>query len=241
MNLDNLQFSYLSKDSGGYISKNHYIFDKIKLNELNQFILEKCVCGTPIFKLGSGKNNFLILSGVHGNELASQLANLHLINYLIDKDLNCNLYFIPFLSPNSTMYNLRTYEYRDLNRSSHIKGSLSNLVLNFIEKFQIDFVGDFHTTALKSNPGFESVFCSKNPSPESFLIANYIASDVGCEVIAYDGAGQTYKGAVEDECNLRGIPAVTCEVVSPFGLIGEGSVEASLAQMNSFLSYFGIV
>ena len=39
--------------------------------------------------------------------------------------------------------------------------------------------------------------------------------------------------------NLNGIPAVTCEVLSPFASIGKGSYERSLQQMKSFLAYFG--
>ena len=56
----------------------------------------------------------------------------------------------------------------------------------------------------------------------------------------FDFAGSQYKGAVEDVSNLRGVPAVTCEVLSPFASVGKGSVERSLMQMKSFLSYFGI-
>ena len=70
-------------------------------------------------------------------------------------------------------------------------------------------------------------------------MAEHISHDVGSEVIKYDVAGSQYRGAVEDTCNLRGIPAITCEVLSPFASIGKGSYERSLQQMKSFLSYFG--
>ena len=128
----------------------------------------------------------------------------------------------------------------DLNRSAHIKNSLSNLIIQCIENLGIDFVGDFHSTAYNSNPGFESIFSSKSPTSESFLIANYISRDVGSKIISYDFAGSSYKGAVEDVSNLKGIPAVTCEVLCPFANVAEGSVERSYAQMKSFLSYFGL-
>ena len=127
----------------------------------------------------------------------------------------------------------------DLNRAAHIQNSLSNRIIQCIEELGIDFVGDFHSTAYNSNPGFESVFSSKNPTPESVLIAQYISKTVGSEIIDYDMAGSLYKGAVEDTCNLRGIPAVTCEVLSPFASVGKGSFEKSLEQMKSFLEYFG--
>ena len=239
-NFDNLEMSYISDFSGAYIARNKNLLNELNLNPLTQFILEKSVFGTPIFKLGSGGNRLLILSGIHGNELPPQIANVKLLNELIDEDLNNTLYFIPFASPKSTMNNERTFNSIDLNRSAHINNSLSNLIIKAILNLKINFVGDFHSTARNANPGFESVFSSKSPTPESFLIANYISRDVGCDVISFDYSGSTYKGAVEDVCNLKGIPAITAEVLCPFANVARGSVERSFAQMKSFLSYFGV-
>lgn len=237
---ENLEMTYISDFSGGYISRNSELFKHIELNKLNQFILEKSVYGTPIFKIGSGGNKLLILSGIHGNELPAQIANLKLINELVNENLSNTLFFIPFAAPKSTMNNERTFNSMDLNRSAHIENSVSNLIVKAAESLKVKFVGDFHSTALNSNPGFESIFSSKSPSPESFLVANYISKDVGSEIIAFDFAGSSYKGAVEDVFNLRGTPAVTCEVLCPFGNVGSGTVEKSFAQMKSFLSYFGV-
>ena len=236
----NLEMSYICDFSGGYISRNKAVLDNLELNRLTQFILERCVYGTPIFKLGNRGNSILVLSGIHGNELPSQVANVRLLNRLLDEDLNHTVYFIPFASPKSTMNNQRTLNTMDLNRSAHIKDSLSNLVVQSVEKLGIDFVGDFHSTSFNTNPGIESVFSSKSPSPESYLIANYISQDIGCSVLSVDFAGSSYKGAVEDVCNLNGVPAVTGEVVCPFANVGKGTVERSFAQMVSFLDYFGI-
>ena len=236
---DNVEMTYVSFLSRGYIAKNKNIFEKIELTTFTKFILKSTVYGTPIFKFGNSGKKILILSGIHGNELAPQLANLTLLNELTDMDLNNTVYVIPFASPKSTMNNERTFNSLDLNRSAHITNSLSNMIIQAIDELKIDFVGDFHSTAYNSNPGFESVFSSKNPSPESYLIAKYISDDVGSDVISFDVAGSSYKGAIEDVCNLRGIPAVTCEVVSPFASVGKGSFEKSLEQMKSFLTYFG--
>ena len=237
---NDLEFGYVSDFSGGYISKNKRLFDNIELTCLNKFILEKSVFGTPIFKLGEGEKKLLILSGIHGNELPPQIANLRLMNELIDKQLSSTIYFIPFAAPKSSMNSERTFNSMDLNRATHINNSLSNLILKAVLDLGIDFVGDFHSTGENSNPGFESIFSSKSPTPESFLIANYISRDVGSEVISFDFAGASYKGAVEDVCNLNGVPAVTCEVLCPFSHVGTGTVETSLAQMKSFLDYFGV-
>ena len=56
----NLEMAYISDFSGGYISRNKVLFDRLELNRFTQFILEKCVHGTPIFKLGDKGNSMLI-------------------------------------------------------------------------------------------------------------------------------------------------------------------------------------
>jgi hypothetical protein len=237
---DNLEMAYISNLSGGFVSKNANLFDEIELNDLNRLILEKSVYGTPIFKLGSGGKRIAISSGIHGNELPPQIANLRLMNELIDSDVHNTLFFIPFAAPKASMVNSRFFNTLDLNRASHIKNSLSNAIIESILDLNVDFLGDFHSTAYNSNPGFESIFSSKSPTPESFLIAKYVSMDVNCELLTTDFAGHPYKGAIEDVCNLNGVPAITGEVLSPFSSVGEGSVERSLLQMKSFLSYFGI-
>lgn len=236
---DDVEMTYVSFLSRGYISKNKNLFEKIELTPFTRFVLQSTTYGTPIFKFGNSGKKILVLSGIHGNELAPQLACLSLLNELIGSDLNNTVYVIPFASPKSTMNNERTFNSLDLNRSAHITNSLSNMIIQAVSELKIEFVGDFHSTAYNSNPGVESVFSSKNPSPESYLMAKYISEEVGSEVISFDVAGSSYKGAIEDVCNLRGIPAVTCEVVSPFASVGKGSFEKSLEQMKSFLTYFG--
>ena len=161
---DNLEMAYISNHSGGYISRNTHVFNQIELNDLNKFILEKSVFGTPIFKLGHGENKLLILSGIHGNELPSQIANIRLLNELVDKKVSSTVFFIPFAAPKATMENKRLFNNLDLNRASHVKNSLSNIIIQKIEELGISFVGDFHSTAFNANPGFESVFSTKSPS-----------------------------------------------------------------------------
>jgi hypothetical protein len=237
----NLEMSYICDFSAGYISRNKNLLNELELNRITQFILSKCVYGTPIFKLGDKGSKILILSGVHGNELPPQIANVRLLNELLGRDLENTIYFIPFAAPKSTMHNERTFNEMDLNRSAHIRNSLSNLIVQAVENMGIDFVGDFHSTAFNANPGIESVFSSKAPSPESYLMANHISRNVGSEMISFDFAGASYKGAVEDVCNLKKVPAITCEVLCPFANVASGSVEKSLTQMKSFLAYFGVL
>jgi predicted deacylase len=103
------------------------------------------------------------------------------------------------------------------------------------------FKCDFHSTAINSMPGKEGIFCTMKPSPESFQIGKYIADYTKSEVLFYDRAGNAYKGALEDECNMALIPAVTCEVLSANGIAEKTSHERSLKQMGCYLSYFDII
>ena len=134
---DNLEMAYISNFSGGYISRNRILLENLELNRMTQFILEKSVYGTPIFKLGDGGNKLLILSGIHGNELPGQIANVRILNELAGGDLNHTLFFIPFAAPKSTMNNERTFNSMDLNRSAHIKNSLSNLIVQAVLDLKI--------------------------------------------------------------------------------------------------------
>lgn len=244
-NLVDLGINHISHLSGGYIAANYNVFDNIPNTSISREILKKSIKGTPIIKLGSSSPKVMVIAGIHGNELPPQIAAMHLIHKLfgLDKEGNLNgtVYVVPFSAPKSTMINSRWFDGVDLNRVSTVEGSVSNSILNKIKELKIKSVGDFHSTALNSMPGKEGIFCAMKPSPESFHIAKYIADSIKSELLFYDQAGNAYQGAVEDECNIMGIPAVTCEVLSPNGVAETSTYKRSLEQMESYLSYFGII
>ena len=128
-----------------------------------------------------------------------------------------------------------------MNRKSFKDGYISNTILKTAQKIKIEAAADFHSTQPQSNPGIESVFCSKKPCYDSFKIATHITGQMSSKMISQEKAGTLYGGALEDELNISGIPAVTCEVVSRNGKVDSGSIERSLLQMESFLNYFNII
>ena len=138
------------------------------------------------------------------------------------------------------MISNRYYKGTDLNRSAHIQNSISNVILSKAKELGVSAIGDFHSTAPNTNPGKEGVFCSKSPTVESVSIASYISRSAGSNMIVYPAAGVPFKGAVEDEANLGGIPSVTCEVLSATSFANERICNRALVQMKSFLHYFGI-
>jgi len=236
-----LNISHISKESGGYVTANQAIFNNIPYTTSSIKVLQAASYGTPLIKFGSGKPRLMIISGVHGNELPPQIASLILINELKSLQLNGTVYIIPFSAPKSTMLNSRWFDSKDLNRVANINGLLSNLIIKKIIELDINSVGDFHSTAPNSNPGKEGIFCSMKPSPESYHIGKHISDNTHCELLSYDYAGNAYQGAIEDECNIFNIPAVTCEVLCPNGTITKEAIEKSLKHMKYFLSYFDII
>ncbi|KZX13988.1 succinylglutamate desuccinylase/aspartoacylase family protein [Methanobrevibacter filiformis] len=240
----NVDVNFISLESGGFIVANNHVFQNIPKSDLSKYVLKESVKGTPLFKFGSGDPNeptVMIVSGIHGNEIPPQIASVYLINKLKQTKLNGTVYVIPFSAPKSTMDNSRWFNSMDLNRSANKEGSISNLILKKIQELKVDSVGDFHSTAPNANPGREGIFCALEPSYESYTIGEHISKYVGSEVISYEKAGSAYKGALEDECNMLGIPAVTCEVLSPNGYADELSFTRSFAQMISYLEYFNII
>ena len=187
----------------------------------------------------------MLVAGVHGNELAPQIAALNLIEHICDLDLkgklNGTVYVIPFASPKSTMENSRYLDGLDLNRSAHLPHTVTNIILKKAKDLEVSAIGDFHSSAPNSNPGKEGIFCTKVPCSKSYFIAEHISEKVGSEKILYPSAGVPFKGALEDEANLIQIPAVTCEVLSAIGYSNEKICKRSYLQMKAFLEYFGII
>jgi len=239
--LDPLDVKIIYRGSGGHLEKNFIIGDYLKLNPSFRRLFEYSRIGTPLVALGEGRPSVMITAGVHGNEIPPQLASLELIKSLAPLDIKGTVYIIPFAAPWSTMNNTRWFKGVDLNRSSHAPGSVTNTIFKVAVDLNVDALGDFHSTAPRSNPGRESIFCSKKPCKRSYLIANYISRLGSSDVIVYENAASHYKGALEDECNLGGVGAVTCEVVSKNGLLAPGSLERSLLQMRAFLKYFNVI
>jgi predicted deacylase len=178
---------------------------------------------------------------VHGNELPPQIASMELIMELERLKGQGTVYVIPFAIPYATMDNNRRYEGMDMNRRANVEGSISNNIIKKLDILKIDSMADFHSTQKRSNPGVECVFCSKKPLSESLKIASHITKKTSSKVIVHESAGTLYKGALEDESNIRGVPAVTCEVVSSNGNVDTGSSKRSLLQMKAYLEYFNIL
>jgi len=235
------QIFILTHKTGGIVNKNKNLMEYVSESEISNKLINTARYGTPVIKLGNNSPKVILTAGVHGNELPPQIAALDLINDLVHEKLNGTVYIIPFAIPKATMNNSRRFKGFDMNRSTSKAGSATNKILNAADKFKITSLADFHATKPRSNPGIESVFCSKKPCPESLKIAEHITAETSSKVICHKIAGALYSGALEDECNLKFTAAVTCEVVSENNMVSLGSIERSYLQMESYLKYFNIL
>ncbi|HNR25786.1 MAG TPA: succinylglutamate desuccinylase/aspartoacylase family protein [Methanobacteriaceae archaeon] len=236
----NLEMTIISRDTGGTIEDNHTLMQYLINNPLTKAIVDTAKKGTPLLKLGKGTPRAMLISGIHGNELPPQISSIRLINEINLIKSRGTIYFIPFAIPKATMQNYRRFDGFDMNRSAFKSGTISNDILELLESLKIDALADFHSTQKNSNPGVQSIFCSKEPCYESFKMAKYMAQITSSKIICQEKAGTLFTGALEDEANLKGIPAVTCEVVSKNGWVDKGSPEHSYHQMRTFLDYVGV-
>ena len=254
-NASGIAYIYLNLNAGKYAIITLYKWNsganvlrnqRIKANVPNSALVRKIIrlarYGTPLikFKGGNGKVVF-ITAGCHGNEIPPQVAAMKLIQYLQTHSIKGTVYVMPFMNPKGTAANVRDYKGIHLNKLAHKKGTISYKTVQLIKKFKCDAYGDFHSTRLGGKPGKDLVFGSYNPTKNSALIAKYIAKNANVKYKIYKKAGAEYPGALEDEVNLKGIPAVTCEVLSSHGKIKKGSVYKSLLMMKTLLKYHKII
>lgn len=228
--------------SGADIKKNKKIKKNIPDSKVVKKIVKAAKKGTPVikFKGGKGKKVF-ITAGVHGNELSSQVAAMNLIKYLEDHPIKGTVYIMPFMNPKGTAKNVRDYNGVHLNKLANKKGTISYKTVKLITKFKCKAYGDFHCTKPGGKPGMDVAMGTYNPTPQSAVMARYIAKDSNVNYLIYKKAGSEYPGALEDTVSLKGIPAVTCEVITPHGKIAKGTPTKSLSMMRSFLKFNALI
>ena len=129
----------------------------------------------------------------------------------------------------------------DYNRIAHKSGTIPNKIVKLVVKYGCDSYGDFHTTQPGGVPGKNIAMGSKSPTAKSAKIVKYIAKHAKVNKRIYKYAGEQYPGAIEDNVNKRGIPAVLCEVVLPHNTVTAKSVKTSYAMMRLLLKFNSVI
>ena len=228
--------------SGANVKKNKKIKSHIPNSKLVRKVVKAAKSGTPVIKFkGSKGKAVFITAGVHGNEISSQVAAMKLIQYLENHPINGTVYIMPFMNPKATAANVRDYKGVHLNKKADVKGTISYKTVKLITKFKCKAYGDFHCTRPGGKPGKDAAMGTYKPTAKSADLAKYIAKKSKVKYVIYKKAGVEYPGALEDTVSLKGIPSVTCEVITPHGKIAKGSVSKSLSMMKSFLKFSSLL
>ncbi|MGO9387709.1 MAG: succinylglutamate desuccinylase/aspartoacylase family protein [Methanobacterium sp.] len=224
----------ISNTSGGDVTKNDVIMKHLPKNPLNDDILKAAKTGTPLITLGDGsKPRVMITAGLHGNELAPQIAALVLINELYTKKINGTIYIIPFIAPKASAENNKLFNGKNLNLMADIPENPANVVFKTIKALNIVSLADCHSTS--TDPAKNSVIYY--PKIASSKIAVYINKVTNSTLLALI----QYSGMLIVLCNSHKIPSVICEVESPDGVASKESINVSYTQMKAFLKYHQIL
>lgn len=217
----------------------------IKKNMPNNAWVKKAVAATkkglPLLKFEGGKGKIVfITAGVHGNELSSQVAAMKMIKHLTDTPIKGTVYIIPFVNVKAISKKVR-HTGKDFNRIASKSGTISNKIVKLVVKYKCDAYGDFHTTQPGGIPGKNIVMGSKGPATQSAALTKYIAKNCNVNKKIYKYAGQQYPGALADNVNKNGIPAVICEVMLPHNTLTTKTINTSFNMMKYLLKFNSVI
>lgn len=213
----------------------------IKKNIPNNYWVKNAVkatkFGIPLITIkgGNGKTVFMT-SGVHGNELPSQVAMMKTIAYLTNRPIKGTVYIIPFVNVKAINNRVRLTDW-DYNRIAHVSGTVSNNIVKLILHYKCDSYGDFHSTERPGDPYENIILGYKYPATKCIQLTNYLAKNCNVNKKFYSYAGEVYQWSLADYTNLKGTPAVICEVISKVNTLVPSAVNLSYRMMNQFLIY----
>lgn len=237
-----IKIDIINSKTGGDVTKNKLVKKYIPKTNITNQVVEVAKKGTPMVVFGNGKGpRVLIVAGVHGNELPSQIAAMKMINYLYGKRIKGTVYIIPFVIPANTVKSKRYWNGRSPNAIAQYSGTPTNKIVKLAKKLKINAMGDFHCTRPVGYPGKNTILYTKSPEYQSYKMAKYMSKKSHSALKGYKRAGVYFKGALEDVCNLNGIPSVTAEALSWHGKVNKGSVTKSFFQMKALLKYKKVI
>ena len=226
----------------GDVTKNALIKKNMPNNAWVKKVVDATKRGIPLLTIKGDKNGKVIFmtAGVHGNEISSQVAAMKMINYLTKTPVKGTVYFMPFVNVKAISKKVR-YTDKDFNRIAHKSGTIPNKIVKLVKRYKCDAYGDFHTTKPGGAPGKNIVMGSKTPAAGSAKLTKYIATKCKVNQRIYKYAGQQYPGAINDNVNKLGIPAVICEVMLPHNTVTAKTVKTSYNMMTYLLKYYSVI
>lgn len=238
---NNIAMKIFKWGNKGDISKVKLLKKNMPNNKWIKKAIKAAKKGNPLLKFKGGKGKIVfITAGVHGNELSSQVGVMKLIEYLSKTPIKGTVYIMPFVNIKAISKKVR-HTGTDYNRVANKAGTISNKIVNLVVKCNADAYGDFHTTQPGGSPGKDIVMGSKAPAKKCNKLTKYIARYAKVNKRIYKYAGQQYPGALADNVNKKGIPAVICEVLLPHNTVTAKTVKTSYNMMIALLKFNSIV
>lgn len=238
---NHVTFEILKWGNKGDVSKVKILKNNMPNNKWVKKAVKATKKGNPLLKFQGGKGKVVfITAGVHGNEISSQVAAMKLIKYLTKHPIKGTVYVMPFVNIKAISHKVR-HTGVDYNRVAHKSGTISNKIVKLVCELDCDAYGDFHTTQPGGVPGKNIVMGSKTPAKKSASLTKYIAKYAKVNKRIYKYAGEQYPGALVDNVNKKGIPAVICEVMLPHNTVTSKTVKTSYAMMKALLKYNSII
>lgn len=236
MDTSPVEITLLTND-GANVLENKEIAGNIPSSEISQQIIKQAQTGVPVYKIGEGDGPITVITaGVHGDQLNPSIAAMKMINYLDGRKIKGTVYILPFTSPEAISKNTKLTNGVNLNTVAKNPGTISYDVVQFAYNNHASAVGDFHETQAGKNPGVTTIMCSQVPTYQSYQLANDMSSLSLDKKLTYLVAGIEYDGAIEDELNLKGTPAVTPLVQVPgHAKVYQSAVDESYTQMLALL------
>ncbi|EKQ52321.1 MAG: putative deacylase [Methanobacterium sp. Maddingley MBC34] len=229
----NYKIIVIDNSTGGDVSNNTILAQNTNKTPVISELYEAAKKGTPMIIFGDGgQPRVMLVAGVHGAELPSQIALTNLINHLNGKQINGTIYIIPFAIPNNTATCTRLNNGTDPDRVAHNPGTPLNNIINTSINSNVTMLVDFHCAQPNDIPGKNCIiYDTKNP--KSLDLARYINNKTGSPLVEVG----PYPGVLSTVSNRNGITSVVCEVLSAHNSTDPGSVELSYRYMLAFLEY----
>ena len=235
-NSSNYKIMVIDNSTGGDVSNNTILAQNTNKTPLILELFEAAKKGTPMIVFGDGSQpRVMLVAGVHGAELPSQIALTNLINQLNGKQINGTVYIIPFAIPNNTATCKRFNNGTDPDRVAHNPGTPLNSIINASITGNVTMLVDFHSAQPNDIPGKNCIIYD-GENPKSLDLARYINNKTGSPLMEVG----PYPGVLSTVSNRNGITSVVCEVLSPHNTSDQGTVELSYQYMLAFLEYAGV-
>jgi len=230
------KISIIDNSTGGDITNNTVLMDRINQTPLITELIETSKNGTPMITIGDGSRpRVMIVAGVHGGELPPQIAATKLVNTLNGKNVNGTIYIIPFAIPRDTATSTRIHNKTDPNRVANIPGTPVNKIIRTSKNKNVTLLVDCHSTRPHDIPGKNCIIYDPK-NPKSLKLALYINNKTKSPVIKVGN----YSGVLTTVCNRNNITSVVGEVLSPHGKLQAKSDQLSYQYMIYFLDYAGV-